>query len=210
MVQSLEVRAWNHDIFILMAKLKSAGKKKKKLSRVVRSKISYKGPVFSVYTEQVVEPSGIRARRDIIRHSGSIVVLAVDDRSSGPRVLLERQYRHAAGQFLWELPAGRIDPGERELQAAKRELLEETGYSAQRWEKVLHFYVSPGFLDETMSIYMARWLTAGKAQPEADEQIETRFFTLPTAERMVLNGTIRDAKTMTGILWLAQSLRKRG
>lgn len=190
-----------------MAKLKSA--KKKKLGRVVKSHVSYKGPVFSVLTEEVVEPGGIRARRDIIRHSGSIVVLAVDDRPSGQRILLERQYRHAAGQFLWELPAGRIDDGERASDAAKRELLEETGYSAQRWEKVLHFYVSPGFLDETMTIFLARWLHAGEAQPEADENIETRFFTLPTAERMVINGTVRDAKTITGILWLAQRLKGR-
>jgi ADP-ribose pyrophosphatase len=195
-----------------MAKLKTATKKsakKKKLSRVVKSQVSYKGPVFSVHTEEVVEPGGIRARRDIVRHSGSVVVLAVDDQPSGQRVLLERQYRHAAGQFLWELPAGRIDRGERESDAAKRELLEETGYTAQRWEKVLHFYVSPGFLDETMSIYMARWLHAGEAQPEEDEKIETRFFTLPTVERMVANGTIRDAKTIAGILWLAHKLRGR-
>ncbi len=184
---------------------KSAGTKLKQ-ARVLSSRISYQGPVFSVTTDQVEEPGGVRARRDVIRHSGSIVVLAVDDaaRKTEPRILLERQYRHAAQSMMWELPAGRIDDGETALTAAKRELLEETGYSARHWKRILHFYVSPGFLDETMTIYLARGLQAGKAQPEADERIATRFFSLSEARRMALNGRIRDAKTICGVLWLAQ------
>ncbi len=109
---------------------------------------------------------------------------------------------------MWELPAGRIDDGERELAAAKRELLEETGYSARIWKKILHFYVSPGFLDETMSIYLAQGLKPGIAQPEEDERILTRFFPLPAAVRMVQKGLIRDAKTIAGVLWFAQQGRK--
>jgi ADP-ribose pyrophosphatase len=128
-------------------------------------------------------------------------------RKSEPRILLERQYRHAAQSMMWELPAGRIDDGETALTAAKRELLEETGYSARRWKRILHFYVSPGFLDETMTIYLARGLQAGEAQPEADEKIATRFFTLSEAKRMALRGRIRDAKTICGVLWLAQMPR---
>jgi ADP-ribose diphosphatase len=190
---------------------KSAGAKSTQ-ARVLSSRISYQGPVFSVTTDEVEEPGGVRARRDVIRHSGSIVVLAVDDlakagRKAEPRILLERQYRHAAQSMMWELPAGRIDDGETALTAAKRELLEETGYSAQHWKRILHFYVSPGFLDETMTIYLARGLRAGKAQPEPDEKIATRFFTLSEAKRMALNGSIRDAKTICGILWLAQMPR---
>jgi ADP-ribose pyrophosphatase len=104
--------------------------------------------------------------------------------------------------------AGRIDPGESELAAAKRELLEETGYTARHWKRVLHFYVSPGFLDETMSIYLARGLQAGEAQPEEDEKIAISFFPLSAAKRMVLNGRIRDAKTISGVLWLAQTPRR--
>ena len=176
--------------------------------RVLSSKVSYKGPVFSVFTERVEEPGGIQARRDVVRHSGSVVVLAVDETGNEPRVLLERQYRHAARQFLWELPAGRVDEGERELAAAKRELIEETGYRAHNWKKIFHFYVSPGFLDETMSIYLARGIEAGIAQPEEDEKIAIRFFPLSRTEQMALAGTIRDAKTICGILWLAHSLRK--
>jgi ADP-ribose pyrophosphatase len=180
-----------------------------KKARVISSRIAYKGPVFSVTTDEVEEPGGIRTRRDIIRHSGSIVVLAIDGPASDPQVLLERQYRHAAGQMMWELPAGRIDYGERELAAAKRELLEETGYTARRWKKILHFYVSPGFLDETMTIYLAQGLKSGIAQPEEDEKIVVRFLPLSATIRMVNRGLIRDAKTIAGALWLALEARKR-
>jgi ADP-ribose diphosphatase len=178
-----------------------------KRARVLSSQVSYQGPVFSVTTDEVLEPGGIRARRDVVRHSGSVVVLALDEEegASEPRVLMERQYRHAAKGFMWELPAGRVDKGERELAAAKRELLEETGYTASQWKKILHFYVSPGFLDETMSIYMARGLRAGIAQPEEDEKIAIRFVPLSHAERMARRGVIRDAKTIAGLLWLAQA-----
>jgi ADP-ribose pyrophosphatase len=195
---------------------KSAGTKsattKSQQARVLSSRISFQGPVFSVTTDEVEEPGGVRARRDVIRHSGSIVVLAVEEparagKAAEPRILLERQYRHAAQSMMWELPAGRIDDGETALTAAKRELLEETGYSARQWKRILHFYVSPGFLDETMTIYLARGLRAGVAQPEADERIGVRFFGLSEAKRMALHGRIRDAKTIAGILWLAQTAR---
>jgi ADP-ribose pyrophosphatase len=190
-------------------------------ARVLSSRIAYKGPVFRVTTDEVAEPGGVRARRDVVRHSGSIVVLAVDEGRTGgpigtrknthrePRILLERQYRHAAQSMMWELPAGRIDEGELPLAAARRELLEETGYTANKWKKILHFYVSPGFLDETMTIYLARGLRAGEAQPEADEKIAIRFFPLSEARKMAVNGRIRDAKTICGILWLDRQQAKR-
>src|SRR5882724_5045609 len=109
----------------------------KKKARVLSSKVAYEGPAFWVTTDEVLEPSGVRTRRDIVRHSGSVVVLAVEETKSGPQVLLEQQYRHAAQQYLWELPAGRIDEGEKPLAAAKRELLEETGYRAKKWKRIL-------------------------------------------------------------------------
>ncbi len=177
----------------------SAGQKK---AHLLSSRVVYRGPVFRVTTDQVVEPSGVRVRRDIVRHSGSVVILAVDERRSGPRVLLERQYRHAAEDYLWELPAGRIDQGESEQAAAKRELLEETGYTARRWQRILKFYASPGFVDETMAVYLARGLRPGNAQPEEDEVIYKRFFPLATAVRMAISGGIRDAKTIASVLWL--------
>jgi ADP-ribose pyrophosphatase len=188
-----------------------AGAKSK--ARVLSSRISYQGPVFSVTTDEVEEPGGVRARRDVIRHSGSIVILAVDSPTGRdsrqpaeePKILLERQYRHAAQSMMWELPAGRVDEGETPLTAAKRELIEETGYRARRWKRILHFYVSPGFLDETMTIYLAEGLMAGVAEPEKDERIFTRFVGLTEARQMAINGRIEDAKTIAGILWLSET-----
>jgi ADP-ribose pyrophosphatase len=177
--------------------------------KLISSRTVYSGPVFWVTTDQVQEPGGVRARRDIIHHTGSVVVLAVDDSVSPPRILLERQYRHAAQDYLWELPAGRIDPGEKPLPAAQRELLEETGYAADHWRRILYFYASPGFVDETMAVYMATDLRAGKAQPEEDEVILKRMVALPAAVGMVMKGTIRDAKTISSILWLDRHVREK-
>ena len=170
--------------------------------RLLSSRVTYRGPVFWVTTDQVLEPGGVRVRRDVIHHSGSVVVLAVDESRAVSRVLLERQYRHAAQDYLWELPAGRIDPGENDLDAARRELLEETGYSATRWRRILKFYASPGFVDETMAVYLATGLHKGVAQPEEDEIIHQRLVPLPMAVRMAVGGTIRDAKTIAAVLWL--------
>jgi ADP-ribose pyrophosphatase len=180
-----------------------------KKAKLLRSRVIYRGPVFSVTTDQVLEPSGITARRDMVRHQGSVVIMPVDDSGSESRVLLVRQYRHAAGRSLWELPAGRIDEGESRLAAAKRELLEETGFRARRWKRALRFWASPGFLDETMDIYLATGLSAGDAQPEDDEDIQARFFPLAQAVRMVLRGSILDAKTIAGVLWLGCKVRRR-
>ena len=178
-------------------------------AKVISSRTVYRGPVFWVTTDDVQEPGGVRARRDVIHHTGSVVVLAVDESRSTPRILLERQYRHAARAYLWELPAGRIDPGEKPLPAAQRELLEETGYTATHWRRILHFYASPGFVAETMSVYLATGLRAGLAQPEADEVIQKRMVPLPDAVRMVLNNTIRDSKTISSVLWLDHQLANK-
>jgi ADP-ribose pyrophosphatase len=193
---------------------RTATRKRKKPSteskkgRVLSSRTAYKGPLFTVTTDQVLEPTGIRVRRDVVRHSGSVVVLAVDTSQAEPRVLLERQYRHAAGRFLYELPAGRIDRGENELKAAKRELLEETGYSARSWRRILHFWASPGFVAEAMSLYLAQQLKPGAAQPEDDEVIEITLVPLSQAVSMVTSGKIQDAKTIAGVLWLANQNRR--
>lgn len=192
---------------VLFTSMPKASKKK---VRVISSRVSYRGPVFWVTTDDVLEPTGIRVRRDVVRHSGSVVVLAVDESSGSPRVLLEKQYRHAAGRFLLELPAGRIDEGENALHAAKRELLEETGYSARSWKRVLHFWASPGFVAEAMSIYLARNLKSGAAQPEDDEVIELKLVPLEKAVSMIVKGTIQDAKTIAGVLWLDHQTRKKG
>jgi ADP-ribose pyrophosphatase len=181
--------------------------KKSKLARVISSKKVFSGPIFTVVSQQVQEPDGVHVRRDVVQHPGSIVILAVDETAGKePRVLLERQYRHAAEARLWELPAGSLEPGEDKLAAAKRELLEETGYTAKKWQKALYFYVSPGFLTESMQLYLAQGLTRGKAQPEDDERIAVRFFSLRQALAMLRSGKIVDAKTVAGILWLKNKL----
>ena len=183
--------------------------KRQPKARLISSRTAYRGPVFWVTTDHIIEPGGIKVRRDLIHHSGSVVVLAVDDTLSTPRILLERQYRHAAKDYLWEIPAGRIDPGENALKAAKRELIEETGYRAEHWRRILKFYASPGFVAETMSVYMATALHKGEAEPEEDEIIHHRMVPLPTAVKMVVNGTIRDAKTISSVLWLDHMKRAK-
>lgn len=192
-----------------MSKSTPAKKKKKNTARVLSRRIVYRGPIFWVTSERVIEPSGVRVLREIVRHTGSVVVLATAAGPREPLVLLERQYRHAADSYLFELPAGRIDKGERALHAAQRELLEETGYTASHWKQILKFYASPGFVAEPMTLFWARGLKAGPAQPEADEVIEQHLVPLSKAVRMVVRGTIRDAKTISGVLWLALQPTRR-
>jgi len=187
-----------------------AGKPKSKPTQlplqVLSSKTVFRGRVFNVTRDRVREPNGITAIREVIRHAGSVVILAVDESQPAPRVLIERQYRYAAQNYMLELPAGRVEPGETALVAGKRELLEETGYTARRWAKALFFYPSPGFLEETMTVLLARDLRPGKARPEADELIEHELVPLSRVHRFVMSGQIRDGKTIAGILWLLQFL----
>ena len=152
-------------------------------------------PIFRVTFDRAVDPGGFEIRRAIVQHSGSAVMMPVDERG---RILLVRQYRLPARQYLWELPAGRVDEGESLLKAAKRELAEETGYRAKRWKKIAEFYPSPGFLAEKMTIFLATRLTAGESTPMEDERIETRWFSRRELGEWIRSGKIRDAKTMIG------------
>ena len=176
--------------------------KSKKLTkaRLISSKLSYKGKVFDVYTDTVEEPGGTINKRDVIRHNGSVVILAVDETNpKDPIVILERQYRHAAGQFLIELPAGRIEPGEAPLATAKREMIEETGYRAKKWTLLTKYFASPGFLGEWMQIYLARDIRAGIATPEPDEHIEILRVPLSEALALASANKIHDGKTIIGL-----------
>jgi ADP-ribose pyrophosphatase len=163
--------------------------------KLISSVLKYKNDLFSVTQDHVVDPDGFEIHRAVVQHHGSAVMMAVDARK---RILLVRQYRVPARGYLWELPAGRLDKGETPLQAARRELIEETGYRAKHWKKLVMFYPSPGFVAEKMTIFLATGLTAGEATPMDDERIEARWFTAKEIEQSIRSGKILDGKTMLG------------
>ncbi|MGE5487410.1 MAG: NUDIX hydrolase [bacterium] len=165
--------------------------------RIISSRTRYRCPLFSVTEDRAVEPGGIKIFRAVVRHPGSAVMMPVDGRG---RLLLVRQFRLPAGRSLWELPAGRVDPGETVLRAAKRELAEETGYRAKRWTKLMTLWPSPGYVDEKMTIFLAQDLEAGDASPMDDENIVCRWFTAGEIDDMIRTGKLVDAKTIAGFL----------
>jgi ADP-ribose pyrophosphatase len=168
--------------------------------------VVFQGSLFRVLRDKLIEPGGRESERDIIRHNGSVVILAIDSSKSkkDPWIVVERQYRHAAGQFLWELPAGKLDAGEDALAGAQRELAEETGYSAKKWKPLAEYYPSPGFLGESMRVFVAEGLVAGDAHPEDDEQIEFRLVKLSEVLKLIENGAILDGKTLSSVLLYAR------
>lgn len=171
--------------------------------KTISSREVYRCSLFQVTEDKARDAkTGFEIRRSVVRHAGSAVMMAVDEKK---RVLLVRQYRLPAGKNLWELPAGRLDPGEKPLQAAKRELIEETGYRARKWSKLASFWVSPGYVQERMTVYLAEDLTAGTATPMEDERIEVRWFAKKELQAMIRDGKIEDAKTMIGyFMWQAR------
>jgi ADP-ribose pyrophosphatase len=173
-------------------------KSRRSKAKILRSKIIYKGPVFGVRRDWLIEPGGVATTREVITHPGSVVVLPV---FPDGRILLVRQYRHATRQFLWELVAGRMETGETPRRGAARELIEETGYRAKRFRVFLDMFPTPGFLEERMYILLAEGLTQGEAQPEDDEKITSRAFSRAELERMIQRGKLRDAKTIAGLLY---------
>lgn len=189
----------------------------RKRALVKRRRVMFRGRIFQVRRDVVLEPAlgGRRTHkgtgsdrpvvREIVQHGGSVVVLPV---FPDGRILLARQYRYAVGEFLWELVAGHIEPGETPGAAARRELEEETGYRARRFRRLLEFYPTPGFVSERMYLFLATGLLPGKARPEADEALETQAFTRAELERMIRQGQLRDGKSLVGIL-LQTSRRKR-
>jgi len=170
-------------------------------AKLISSKLTFKGRVFNVFTDILEEPDGHRHIKDVVRHNGSVVMLAVDERTNpaDPDIILERQYRHAAGQYLIELPAGSLNPGEAPLAGAKRELIEETGFRARKWTLLLRYFASPGFLGEWMQIYLARDIREGTATPELDEHIEIIRMPLSQIMKLIGEGKIHDGKTIIGL-----------
>ena len=167
--------------------------------KLISSEEICRTPIFWVTMDRAVEPGGFEIKRAIVQHAGSAVMMPVDAQE---RVLLVRQYRLPARAYLWELSAGRIDPGETPLKTAKRELIEETGFRARKWLKLGAFFASPGYVAERMTIFAAQDLTAGEATPMEDERIETRWFPMREIAAMIESGRIQDAKTIVGYaLW---------
>jgi ADP-ribose pyrophosphatase len=183
---------------------KSKTKAKSRL-RVLSSRLLCRGREFVVRHDRIIEPSGLQATRDIVAHPGSVVVIPVLEDG---RIVLIRQYRYAAGQYLWELVAGHKEPNEDPEEGARRELLEETGYTAKRVRKLFEFFPSPGLLGERMDIYLAEGLKKGKARPEDDERISQKIVTLAEAERWIRDGKICDAKTIAGVLYYSKFVKR--
>jgi ADP-ribose pyrophosphatase len=172
--------------------------------KMVRSKVVYKGRLFGVRRDEIVEPDGLRATREVISHPGSVVILPV---LPDGKIVMVRQYRHAARQYLWELVAGKMDGNETVKEGAARELREETGYRAKRFTEFLDVFPTPGFLEERMHILLAQGLTAGKAEPEADEKLISHTFRPEELKKMMKEGKLRDAKSIAGILYYLTFLR---
>jgi ADP-ribose diphosphatase len=165
----------------------------------------YTGRIINVDLDQVRFPNGSIGELEMVRHSGAsaVVPFLSDPFGDDPQILLLKQYRYAAEDYLYELPAGRLDPGEVPADCARRELREETGCTAERVEHLLTFYTTPGFTDEKIHLFMATGLTQGQSGRESDEFIEVQTFPLSRALSMVGSGEIRDGKTALGLLYTA-------
>jgi ADP-ribose pyrophosphatase len=161
----------------------------------VRRRSVYQGKLLHLFEDTVRLPGGREARREVVEHVGAVTVVATDDHD---RVVLVRQWRHATGRALWELPAGTREQGEDPAATARRELIEETGYNATEWRELGHGPVSPGYSSEEIWFYAARGLTAGHSAPDADELLDVELFDAPELARLARGGEV-DLKTLAGL-----------
>ncbi len=175
-------------------------------AKLLSSRVLYTGKVFSVRQDLVAEPGGVEATRDVVVHGGSVVLLPI---LRDARIVMVRQYRHSAGDFLLEVVAGRMEPGESPLTAARRELAEETGYRAKRFVKMMNVFPTPGFVTERVIAFCATGLTLGPTNPDADERIENKPLPLKTLLDMIHKGNIHDMKSVACILYYARFLASR-
>lgn len=166
------------------------------IEKNISSKDIYQGNFLKYQVDEVVLPNGDKSVRDVVRHPGAVAILPI---LPDGRILFVRQYRYAIDKIIYELTAGKIDKGEEPLSCAKRELKEETGYSANNWLKMGSIFTVPGFCDEIIHVYKAEDLTPGEQQPDEDEVIELVAFTETEAAEMVKAGIICDSKTLAGL-----------
>jgi ADP-ribose pyrophosphatase len=162
------------------------------------------GRRIAIRVDEVERSDGHRTRREIVEHPGAVGILAWD----GERVAMVRQWRHAAGQILLEIPAGTLEPDESPVETAARELAEEVGLRAGRWERGPRFYTAPGFCDEVMHLFLATDLEKASGEPDADEVLEPIWLTMRAAVDAARDGTIADAKSLVGIAWLREQVAR--
>ena len=160
----------------------------------------FEGKIVKVRVDTVVLPNGKEATRECVEHPGAVGIIARDDQD---RICMVRQYRYPVGEVLWEIPAGKLSPGEDPLECAQRELLEEAGITAGSWEKLYCYYTTPGFTDEIMHLYLACGLTRGENQPDEDEFLDIEMIPYQEARARMSRGEIKDGKTLIGLLHLA-------
>jgi ADP-ribose pyrophosphatase len=170
-------------------------------AKIVNSQKIFSGKTVELYQDFVIEPEGRAATREVVRHRPAVVILPLLNPNE---ILLIRQYRYPVDDYLWELPAGSIEAGETPMEAASRELEEETGYHAESLAELASFYSTPGFTDERMHLFLASNLTKTATKPDEDENIETHSISRPKVYAMLFGGDIVDAKTIAGLL-LAKS-----
>jgi ADP-ribose pyrophosphatase len=181
-------------------------KQPNKKARILKSEVIFEGKSFGVRRDELIEPTGVRTVREVVTHPGSVVVLPM--RPDG-KIVLVRRYRHATGQYLWELVAGRMEKGENPRKGAARELVEETGYRAKKFTVFLELFPTPGFLEERMYLLLAEGLTAGEAEPEEDEKLIVRAYSKKQLEEMIRSGKMRDAKSIAGLLFYFRFLGRK-
>ena len=157
----------------------------------------FRGRVITVTVDEVVLPNGHRESLELVHHPGGAAAVAID---AEERVCLLRQYRHAAGDWVWELPAGKLEPNEPPLETARRELIEEAGVRAGHWENLGLYLSSPGVFNEVLHLFLATGLEAAASAPEASEVFEVHWKPLAQACGWALDGTIHDGKTSVGLL----------
>lgn len=167
------------------------------LMKMIESKVIAEGSIIKVRCDTLETRRGHRVLRDVIEHRGAVAMVPID---SEGQVLLVRQYRHAAGKWLLEIPAGTLDPGEDPVLAAQRELREEVGFAAGRLEPMGGCYASPGYSDEYLYFYVARDLTQDPLEADIDEEIEVRSVALTDVRRLIAAGEIEDSKTIAALL----------
>lgn len=171
---------------------------------LIERKVIYDGRVIKVSVDDVELPNGMRIPLEIVRHPGGAAAVAVDAQR---RVCLLRQYRHAAGGYIYELPAGKLEPDEPPETTARRELIEEASLGATHWVPLGTYFSSPGVFTEVIHLYLATDLSPMPSSPEVDEVIEVEWWPLEQAVRRAIDGELTDAKTIIGILRAASHLK---